>query len=103
MYLGRPVEHGAEGSDVRDAAASVHAGAAGGDAVGRSGGTGSAPRVVRGELPSPLNPPPGCAFATRCPYATDALHRSGAGIARRSTDIVVACHHAEAIGMELAA
>jgi dipeptide transport system ATP-binding protein len=26
--------------------------------------------AVKGELPSPLNPPPGCAFASRCPHAT---------------------------------
>ncbi len=26
--------------------------------------------AVKGELPSPLNPPPGCACATRCPHAT---------------------------------
>ncbi len=24
--------------------------------------------AVKGELPSPLHPPPGCAFASRCPY-----------------------------------
>ncbi|MCU0907588.1 MAG: ABC transporter ATP-binding protein, partial [Rhodobacteraceae bacterium] len=29
------------------------------------------PAEVQGEIPSPLNPPPGCHFHPRCPLATD--------------------------------
>lgn len=30
------------------------------------------PNLIRGEVSSPINPKPGCRFAARCPYVTDA-------------------------------
>lgn len=30
--------------------------------------------LLKGEIPSPINPPKGCVFSTRCPFATKACH-----------------------------
>ena len=50
--------------------------------------------VLKGELPSPLNPPKGCVFSTRCPHVTD-LCRSERPVARPLDQRLVACHYAE--------
>ena len=50
--------------------------------------------VLKGELPSPLAPPPGCVFSTRCPYATD-LCRAERPDLRSLDGRLVACHYAE--------
>jgi dipeptide transport system ATP-binding protein len=53
--------------------------------------------AVKGELPSPLNPPLGCAFASRCPYATDVCTAERPEL-RQVGGHLAACHHAETIG-----
>ncbi len=50
-------------------------------------------RIVRGELPSPTNPPPGCRFSTRCPYATDLCREVEPPLAQFPDGDLVACHH----------
>jgi oligopeptide/dipeptide ABC transporter ATP-binding protein len=52
-------------------------------------------RVLDGELPSPANLPPGCAFSSRCPLASDLCHSERPKLAARPDGASVACHHAE--------
>ena len=56
--------------------------------------TRSAAAVPKGELPSPLDPPAGCVFSTRCPHATD-LCRAARPAPRPIDGREVACHYAE--------
>lgn len=46
-----------------------------------------------GELPDPLNPPPGCAFAGRCPYSTDLCRTEVPRLRVIEGDQFAACHH----------
>jgi dipeptide transport system ATP-binding protein len=50
--------------------------------------------VLKGELPSPLNPPKGCVFSTRCPYVTDRCKVERPPL-RPLDGRMVACHYAE--------
>ncbi|WP_434518037.1 peptide ABC transporter ATP-binding protein [Pseudomonas sp. NFX1] len=50
-------------------------------------------RIV-GELPNPLNPPDGCAFHKRCPYATERCGKEVPAFRQVGTR-QVACHYAE--------
>jgi oligopeptide/dipeptide ABC transporter ATP-binding protein len=47
--------------------------------------------VLRGEVPSPLNPPPGCRFHPRCAFA-EARCRSAEPMLQGRADHQVACH-----------
>ncbi|MCX7179040.1 MAG: dipeptide ABC transporter ATP-binding protein [Proteobacteria bacterium] len=46
--------------------------------------------ILKGELPSPLNPPPGCAFSNRCPHAQETC-RSTPPRLQPFADRLVAC------------
>jgi oligopeptide transport system ATP-binding protein len=50
-------------------------------------------QILIGEVGSPLNPPPGCRFHPRCPYATDICRAAEPPLADRGGRLV-ACHHA---------
>lgn len=47
---------------------------------------------LAGEIPSPLNAPPGCPFAGRCAKAKEICHRQKPGLRRTSKQHFVACH-----------
>jgi len=49
---------------------------------------------IAGELPNPLNPPDGCAFHKRCPYATERCGKEVPAFRQVGTR-QVACHYAE--------
>jgi len=49
---------------------------------------------VAGEVPSPINPPPGCPFNPRCPHANDRC-RSEVPVARQYSGTAVSCHGVE--------
>ncbi|MEX0815044.1 MAG: peptide ABC transporter ATP-binding protein [Dongiaceae bacterium] len=96
MYLGRPVEHGS-----RDAIFAhprhpyTRALLASTPVVDPRLRT--ARIAVTGELPSPLDPPSGCAFHKRCPFAT-AECAANRPVLRALDGRLVACHHAERVG-----
>jgi peptide/nickel transport system ATP-binding protein len=46
---------------------------------------------VAGEVPNPLDPPSGCAFHPRCPYADDRCHRERPALIAAGSALV-ACH-----------
>ena len=92
MYLGLAVEHGAKERIFADPlhpyTQALLASTPGITGVKRK-------RIVlKGELPSPLNPPQGCVFSTRCPYVTERCKVERPPL-RPIAGRLVACHYAE--------
>ena len=48
--------------------------------------------ILTGEVPSPLNPPEGCHFHTRCPFVMDRCSLEDPVVKEVSSDHTVACH-----------
>jgi peptide/nickel transport system ATP-binding protein len=53
-----------------------------------------APRALKGEIPSPLTPPSGCVFHTRCPIASEECRREIPQVREIGPRHIVACHKA---------
>lgn len=49
-------------------------------------------KVISGEIPSAVNPPPGCRFHTRCPYKFDPCDKSEPTLIQINPNHKVACH-----------
>ena len=51
--------------------------------------------ILQGDVPSAYNPPSGCKFHTRCPYATDRCKQEIPVLRQMEKEHQVACHRAE--------
>ena len=49
--------------------------------------------ILSGDVPSPINPPSGCRFHTRCPFATELCKQTTPAMETTSEGHSVACHH----------
>ena len=57
--------------------------------------TGRQRTPVAGEVPNPINPPTGCAFHPRCPFANDRCRRERPEPKLNDTGSIAACHAIE--------
>ncbi|WP_269471052.1 ABC transporter ATP-binding protein [Ureibacillus thermosphaericus] len=56
--------------------------------------------ILKGDVPSPINPPTGCRFHSRCPFATDVCRTTNPELRKpkhSNEGHLAACHHMEEI------
>ena len=90
MYLGRPMEQGSRslvhGSPLHPYTRALL------DAVPSPEPGALVRPPLQGELPSPIDPPAGCVFSTRCPQSTDLCRRLRPVLEQARPGQAVACH-----------
>ena len=89
MYLGRIVEDDGQDHPVRYLL-HLHGGAAVGRADSKSRAKGRKRLILQGDVPSPINPPPGCHFHTR--YAHTRCRHEAPPLREVTTGHWAACH-----------
>ena len=96
MYLGKMCEVGPADAALRPAGPPLHRGAARVGARARPRHARWRTPALEGDLPSPLAPPSGCRFRTRCPRAQDRCAEEEPMLRQVAADgdgeHVVACH-----------
>jgi len=58
------------------------------------------PKILIGDVPSPANPPSGCYFHTRCPYAKDICKTDAPPLREVADDHYAACHFADELELK---
>ena len=96
MYLGRPIEQGPRAAifaqPLHPYTRALQASSPSTDPSKRS-----KRRMIKGELPSPIDPPPGWAFHPRCPYASELCARQAPPLFTLGNGHQTACFHRDQV------